>query len=78
MTARRRRRRAPPEPPPGGLLDWSDGSHWSRRQLPCRYCGEPTNLRDSKGKPAHKVHAEQALAQQAADAADAYQNGTFR
>ncbi|MFF3497415.1 hypothetical protein ACFYWS_39490 [Streptomyces sp. NPDC002795] len=73
----RKRRRAPPEPPPGGLLDWHASSHWSRRQLPCRYCEEPTNLRDSKHKPAHKTCAEQALAQQAAEAADAYQNGTL-
>jgi len=63
---------AGPDPPP--VLDWRDAKHYSRRALPCRYCGKPTNLRDSKGKPAHKVHAEQALAQQAAEAADAYQN----
>ncbi|MFZ3556438.1 MULTISPECIES: hypothetical protein [unclassified Streptomyces] len=73
----RRRRRAPPALPPGGLLDWRDSSHWSWTPKPCRYCGEPTRLRDSKGKPAHKVCAEQALAQQAAEAADAYQNGTL-
>lgn len=57
------------------LLDWRDSSHWSATSKPCRYCGEPTPLRDSKGKPAHKVHAEQALARQAAEAADAYQIG---
>lgn len=62
-----------PDPPP--VLDWREARHYSSRALPCRYCGQPTNLRDSKGKPAHKVHAEQALAQQAADAADAYQTG---
>ena len=60
-----------PDPP---LLDWSDPSHFSRTALPCRYCGAPTHLRDSKGKAAHKVHAELALAQQAAEAADAYRN----
>lgn len=54
------------------LLDWRDPKHWSWAARSCRYCGEPTNLRDSKGKPAHKVHAEQALAQQAIDAAEAY------
>ncbi|SDM76539.1 hypothetical protein [Streptomyces wuyuanensis] len=71
-----RRRPAPAAPPPGGLLDWRDSSHWSREEKPCRYCGQPTNLRDSKWSPAHKVCAEQALAQQAAEAADAYhQNG---
>lgn len=52
-----------------------DSSHWSWEPAPCRYCGEPTQLRDSKGKAAHKVHAEEALAVQAAEAADAYQNG---
>jgi hypothetical protein len=32
-------------------------------------------MRDSKRSPAHKLCAEQALAQQAAEAADAYQIG---
>lgn len=57
------------EPP---LLNWRHPSHWSHRAMPCRYCGRDTNLRDSKRKPAHKVCAEQALAQQAEEAADAY------
>lgn len=75
MTGRKRRRAPPPAPPPGGLLNWTDASvHWSWTQKPCRYCGFPTNLRDSQGKPAHKVCAEDALAIQAAEAADAYQN----
>ncbi|MDI9885344.1 hypothetical protein QMZ92_13300 [Streptomyces sp. HNM0645] len=73
MTARRGRRRAPPPPPPTGLLDWRDSSHWSQHEKPCRYCGFPTHLRDSKRSPAHKVCAEKALAVQAAEAADAYQ-----
>ncbi|MCX4994291.1 hypothetical protein [Streptomyces longwoodensis] len=75
MTARRRRRAPPAEPEyrPGQLLDWSNGSvHWSSRELPCRYCGFPTNLRDSRMKPAHKVCAEYALAIQAAEAQAAY------
>ena len=71
MTARRRRR-APPEPPPGGLLDWRAPEHWSWTPKPCRYCGKPAHTRDSKRKPAHKICAEQALAQQAADTAEAY------
>lgn len=71
----RRRRRAPPQPPPGGLLDWRDASHWSWTPKPCRYCGRPTHLRDSRRSPAHKVCAEAALARQVAEAADAYQNG---
>lgn len=74
-----RKRRSRPrsgEPPSSGFLDWSNGPHWSFREaLPCRYdCGgQPTNLRDSKGKPAHKVCAEQALAARAAEAAQAYE-----
>ena len=57
------------------LLDWRSMTHWSYVDLPCRYCGGDTPLRDSKRKPAHKVCAENTLAQQAADAADAYQTG---
>ncbi|MEU0992309.1 hypothetical protein [Streptomyces sp. NPDC005953] len=55
------------------VLDWSDRSHYARDLKQCRYCPGLTHLRDSKGKPAHKVCAEQALARQAAEAADAYQ-----
>ncbi|MGW1039857.1 hypothetical protein [Streptomyces sp. NPDC002547] len=77
MSGRRGQRRAPPTEPeyvPGSLLDWRNSEiHWSSRQLPCRYCGEPTNLRDSKHKPAHKTCAEAALTQQAEEAAAAYQ-----
>jgi hypothetical protein len=65
-----------PDPP---LLDWRDSSHWDYAgPQPCRYCAEPTQMRDSKYKPAHKLCAEYALAQQAAEAADAYQIGTHR
>jgi hypothetical protein len=64
----------PPGPVPP-LLDWGSSAHWSPTPKPCRYCGTPTNLRDSKGKPADKVCAEHAIARQAAEAADAYQNG---
>lgn len=71
-----RRPRPQPPPPPGGLLNWTHPDHWSWTEKPCRYCGFPTNLRDSKRAPAHKVCAEDALAIQAAEAADAYhQNG---
>ncbi|MFE5681691.1 hypothetical protein [Streptomyces sp. NPDC056512] len=77
MTARRRRRAPPAELPPGGVLNWRDPSHWSWTEKPCRYCGHDTHLRDSKRSPAHKVCAETALAQQVAEAADAYQNGTL-
>ena len=77
----RKRRRAPPkgEPVyvPGTLLNWNDSSHWNYDgPQDCRYCGQPTQLRDSHGKAAHKTCAEAALAQQHAEAADAYQNGT--
>lgn len=68
-----RRRKPRPDPPPTGLLNWGSPEHWSTRQLPCRYCGDLTNLRDSHRKPAHKVCAEDALRQQTADAADAYE-----
>lgn len=71
----RKRPRPQPEYQPGQLLDWTDASHWSWTQKPCRYCGADTNLRDSHRKPAHKVCAEQALAQQITEAQDAYQNG---
>lgn len=60
---------------PAPLLDWRDSSHWSRTPAPCRYCGKDAYTRDSRRSPAHKTCAEAALAQQAADAADAYQNG---
>ncbi|KUF18422.1 hypothetical protein [Streptomyces silvensis] len=74
-----RRRRAPPTPEyvPGTLLGWNDSKHWDYDgPRPCRYCDIPTQLRDSHGSHAHKTCAEEALAQQAAEAADAYQNGT--
>ena len=64
--------------PTGGhppLLDWRDPSHYSRVKAPCRYCGRPTHLRDSQRRPADKVCAEEALATQAAQAADTYQIG---
>jgi hypothetical protein len=72
----RKQRRAPPAEPayrPGQLLDWRDPSvHWSHNAKPCRYCGFPTHLRDSKRSPAHKVCAEDALATQAREAQAAY------
>ncbi|MEU8723558.1 hypothetical protein [Streptomyces antimycoticus] len=60
---------------PAPLLDWRSPNHWSWTPKPCRYCGHDTNLRDSKRKPAHKVCAEQAIAQQNAEMANAYQTG---
>lgn len=74
MTGRKRRRAPPidPEYRPGQLLDWRDARHWSDRPLPCRYCGFPAHLRDSRMKPAHKACAEEALAIQAAEAQAAY------
>ena len=70
-----RRRRAPPEPEyrPGQLLDWTDSSHWDfSGPKPCRYCAVPTQMRDSHGSHAHKTCAEEALARQHAEAAEAY------
>jgi hypothetical protein len=46
----------------------------SKTAKPCRYCKGLTYLRDSKRSPAHKVCAENALAQQHAEAQDAYRN----
>ncbi|MFD9569944.1 hypothetical protein ACFWBI_08880 [Streptomyces sp. NPDC059982] len=73
----RRPRRAPP-PIAGQLLDWTDARHWARTQAPCRYCRQPTFLRDDDRLPADKVCAEQAITQCAARAASTYQqNGTL-
>lgn len=69
--------RAAREPPRPVLLDWRSREHWSWTPRPCRYCGRDTNLRDSKRSPAHKVCAEQAIARQSAEAADAYGKGTL-
>jgi hypothetical protein len=73
------RRRAPANAEdayiPGALLDWTDHAHWAWSEKPCRYCGKPTQLRDSHRAPAHKLCAEDALARQAAEAADALQIG---
>ncbi|NDK24718.1 hypothetical protein FSY75_09555 [Streptomyces sp. TR1341] len=49
--------------PPGGLLDWSAEWHFDPEALPCRYCGAPTHLRDSRGVAADKVCAEAELAE---------------
>lgn len=58
---------------PPRLLDWNDSSHWDYTgPQPCRYCGKPTQLRDSKRSPAHKTCAEAALARQAVEAAGSY------
>jgi hypothetical protein len=61
-----------PELPPAGLLDWSASRHFATEARPCRYCGKPTHLRDSKGAPADKVCAEEALTRQHAEMAQAY------
>lgn len=62
-----------PRPPP--LLDWRDRRHWSDYSAPCWHCHQPTNLRDDKKKPAHKVCAERALAAEQARTLNRYQNG---
>ncbi|MEU7431063.1 hypothetical protein AB0B07_09425 [Streptomyces sioyaensis] len=80
MTGRprpRRTRRPATADQAASLLDWRDSTHWSGQPKPCRYCGFPTHLRDSRRSPAHKTCAEDALAQQAADAADAYRKDTL-
>jgi hypothetical protein len=81
MSTRAPRRHRPavavPEFHPGQLLDWTGPWHWGGIELPCRYCGEDTPLRDSKRQPAHKVCAEQALAAQYAQALTEYQEGAL-
>ncbi|MFJ5038014.1 hypothetical protein [Streptomyces parvulus] len=79
--ARRKSTPRRPEPPPTGVLNWRDSAHWDwDGPLPCRYqCGgEPTQLRDSKRQPAHKVCAELAIAQQIQEYAEAYENENER
>jgi hypothetical protein len=61
-----------------GLLDWRDADHWSYTAKPCRYCQRPVHLRDSRRHPACKCCAEEALARQAAEAAEAHTLTTRR
>lgn len=76
--APRRRRPAAPEFHEGQLLDWRSSRHWNYDgPAPCRYCGADAFLLDSKGHPAHKVCAEQALAAQYAQAIAEYQEGVL-
>lgn len=77
MSARRAAKAEPAVPGAFGLLDWRDSHHWARAAAPCRYCGDPTHLRETPMKPAHKTCAEQAYAQRAAATAADYQEGTF-
>lgn len=42
------------------LLNWKDSSHWAGKDAACVHCGKATQLRDGRGRPAHKVCAEQA------------------
>ncbi|MGW5352234.1 hypothetical protein ACWERV_17195 [Streptomyces sp. NPDC004031] len=62
---------------PGQLLDWRSWRHWGGDDRPCRYCGKPTPLLDSKGASAHKVCAEAALSAQYAQAQADYQAGAL-
>lgn len=77
MSARRPPRRTPEQPGAHGLLDWGDSSHWSYTEAPCRYCHEPTHLREIPSRPAHKTCAEAAYARRAAEAADSYRRETL-
>ncbi|MFI9200547.1 hypothetical protein [Streptomyces sp. NPDC053048] len=41
------------------LLDWHDPKHFDASgDKPCVCCGKPTPLRSDRGKPVHKVCAE--------------------
>lgn len=74
-----RKTKHPPPPEPGayGLLDWRDSWHHARAAAPCRYCGEPTHLRETPTKPAHKVCAEAAARNRAEAAQDTYRKDTL-
>ncbi|WP_405722191.1 hypothetical protein OG298_20710 [Streptomyces sp. NBC_01005] len=42
------------------LLDWSDKKHFDPTgDKPCVLCDKPTPLRSDRGKPVHKVCAEE-------------------
>ncbi|MFF5128200.1 hypothetical protein ACFY41_14920 [Streptomyces syringium] len=42
------------------LLDWRDASHFDHTgDKPCVICTKPTPLRSDRGKPVHKVCAEE-------------------
>ncbi|MFG2815293.1 hypothetical protein [Streptomyces sp. NPDC048410] len=42
------------------LLDWRSPEHFDRKgDKPCVLCDKPTPLRSDKGKPVHKVCAEE-------------------
>ena len=41
------------------LLNWRDSAHWSGTDKPCVICHKPTPLLSDRGKPVHKVCAEQ-------------------
>ncbi|WP_037574600.1 hypothetical protein [Phaeacidiphilus oryzae] len=41
------------------LLNWRDHSHWNEREADCVLCANPTHLRSDRGRPVHKVCAEQ-------------------
>ncbi|MFI0739955.1 hypothetical protein ACH4PU_17990 [Streptomyces sp. NPDC021100] len=44
------------------LLDWRDSKHFDRSgDKPCVICDKPTPLRSDRGKPIHKVCAEEWL-----------------
>lgn len=59
------------------VLDWRHPRHWRAHARPCRYCGAPTRLRDSRSSPAHKTCAEEALACQAEEQAARWRPGTL-
>lgn len=45
--------------PPQRTVNWNDPKHWGAAQLPCRYCGAGTNLRDLQQRPSCKVCHEE-------------------
>lgn len=78
MTGRRPRGPRVPEFHEGQLLDWTSSAHWDYSGPgPCRYCGKPTQLLDSRRHHACKLCAEAALAAQYAEAQNQYREGVL-
>lgn len=42
-----------------GLLDWRDRSHFNPNPEPCVICTKPAHMVSDRGKPVHKVCAEE-------------------
>jgi hypothetical protein len=45
------------------LLDWSDRSRFNPEPKPCVLCDKPAHMISDRGKPVHKVCAEEWIEQ---------------